>query len=505
MANSNLQYENLLDLAAALSQQNDYDEVLRLVAQQAASLLQAEVALPLMINPQTRETVKTMVRQGQREDLRQFRLAQDQVTGWLARSNQSLISADLKSDPRFTKVKFGKTPVKSAIAVLLKIEGVIIGSLVLLNKADGSAFETGDLAYLEKLAVIAAPYLRNVQKLRQYFELALPEEVLLQKYKGIGLLGKSEPFRRMLHTIEPAARCDVRVLLEGESGTGKELVARAIHKFSPRHAAPFVAIDCGAIPKHLIESELFGHVRGAFTGATADRKGLLEEASSGTLFLDEIANLPEDMQAKFMRVLQEGEIRPVGSNRKRKIDVRIISASSTALRKLVEAQQFREDLFYRLHVYPVQIPSLNQRRDDIPMLADCLLKKFAQQQEKKASAFHEELVDFMKQRDWQGNIRELENFIERLVTLADPEAVTITPSMLPAEVQVELQQSRLRIDNRHVRQSLAESVAEHEAQRIRQALAANDGNQSRAARALKLPVQTLRYKMEKLGISGRKR
>ena len=199
-----------------------------------------------------------------------------------------------------------------------------------------------------------------------------------------------------------------------------------------------------------------------------------------------------------------GEIRPVGSNKTRKIDVRIISASSTELRKLVQAQQFREDLFYRLHVYPVTIPSLNKRSADIPLLAMHLLKKFAQQQGKKAATFHEDIVDFMKQREWQGNIRELENFIERLVTLAASEAVTITPSMLPAEVQVELKQSKLRVDNRHVRQSLAESVAEHEAQRIRQALAANDGNQSRAARALKLPVQTLRYKMQKLGIPSRK-
>ena len=198
------------------------------------------------------------------------------------------------------------------------------------------------------------------------------------------------------------------------------MLARAIHTFSARNNKPFVAIDCGAIPLNLVESELFGHVKGAFTGATTDRKGLFAEADSGTLFIDEIASLPIDMQAKLMRVLQEGEIRPIGSNSTHKVDVRVIAAGSTSIRQLVDAGQLREDLYYRLHVYPIPVPSLRERQRDIPILANHFLSKFAGQQGKRAQAFHEEITDFMRIRPWPGNIRELENFVERLVTLCPP-------------------------------------------------------------------------------------
>jgi len=342
-------FEPLIDLAYALSQQNHFEEILRLVAQRTAALLHGQTALIMMVNPQTRQTVKTVVREGREEQEVKYRAVQDQINGWMMKFNQPLLSQNIKNDPRFAKVKFGDLAIKSALAVLLRIEGIVLGSNIVLNKRNDEAFDEDELAYLDKIAVIAAPYLRNVQKIQQFFSAPLPETALLSKYEKLGLLGKSKKFAQLLQTIEAAARCEVRVQLEGESGTGKERIAKAIHKFSSRGSQAFVAIDCGAIPAHLIESELFGHVKGAFTGATADRKGLLEEADNGTLFMDEIANLPMEVQSKFMRVLQEGEIRPVGSNKTRQVNVRIISASSRSLQKLVEAQQFREDLFYRLH------------------------------------------------------------------------------------------------------------------------------------------------------------
>jgi transcriptional regulator with PAS, ATPase and Fis domain len=328
----------------------------------------------------------------------------------------------------------------------------------------------------------------------------VPEATLLAKYEALGLLGQSKKFVELLQAIEAASRCDVRVLLEGQSGTGKELIARAIHKLSVRCDRPFLAIDCGAIAANLIESEIFGHVKGAFTGATSDRKGLLEEADQGTLFMDEIVNLPMDMQAKFMRVLQEGEVRPVGSNKTRRVDVRIITASSDSLRKLVDEQKFREDLFYRLHVYPLHVPPLDERHEDIPLLAHYFLKKFAARQGKQAESFHEQLLDFMQQRHWAGNIRELENLIERLVTLAEPHMNVLDQEILPQDLRKEMKKYETSQQDAGVTKPLNESLAEYEEQVIRAALAASNWNIAKTARALKVAEQTLRYKMGRLGI-----
>ncbi len=493
-------WDLLIDLACVLSQQNDFQEVLRVVAQQAASLFQAEAALILMINPRTRETVKTVMREGRVSDERRFKSAQNQISGWIMQNQQPLLSRDIKQDPRFSRVAWGDISIVSVLGVPLRVEGVVIGTLILLNKAPGEAFSEEDRAYLEKLAVIAAPYLRNVQKIAAYFETPLPEAALLAKYEQVGLLGKSPKFIELLQAIEAAARCEVRVLLEGATGTGKELVARAIHRFSPRSPYPFVAIDCGAIPANLIESELFGHVKGAFTGATHDRTGLLEQAQHGTLFMDEVANLPIEMQTKFMRVLQNSEIRPLGSNQAHQIDVRIISASSQPLQKLIEKQQFREDLYYRLHVYLIYVPALHERQEDIPFLAHHFLKKFAQQQQKQAESFHENLIDYLKHRLWEGNIRQLENFVERLVTLAPAEMKRLDDAILPGEIKKEMKRSKNLVEDGDPHKSLPERVAEYEAQLIRRALEANDWSQSQAARQLHIPVQTLHYKMKKMRI-----
>ncbi|MFQ5677350.1 MAG: sigma-54 interaction domain-containing protein, partial [bacterium] len=356
------------------------------------------------------------------------------------------------------------------------------------------------LVLLEKLAAIVAPHLRSVQKIRKYFEPLPPDEALLCQYEKVGLLGKSQKFVELLQAIETAARSDVRVLLEGQSGTGKELIARAIHKFSPRCQYPFVAIDCGAIPPHLLESELFGSVKGAFTGANSDRQGLLVEADGGTLFMDEIANLPIEMQTKLMRVLQENEIRPLGSNKPIKIDVRIISASSSSLKALVAKEKFRKDLYFRLHVYPIQVPGLNERQDDIALLAEHFLLGFATQQAKQSQRFHEEIIDLMKVRHWEGHIRELENFVERLVTLASPKATVITKQIFPPDIRKEMKSVSKVIEEAYLMKSLPESLDEYEERLIRQALNEYDWNKSRAARALKIPVQTILYKMERLGI-----
>ena len=322
--------EQLIEFAETLCQQNSFQEMLRLTAQKIAHFLNAEIVLIMMLNPRTQETVKTIIKEGVKVSHPRYRSVQNQVSGWLMKERKPLLSLDLKNDARFSNVILDDLSIKSVLGVPLEIEGVSIGSLILLNETP-SKFDDLDLEFLSKIATIASPYLRNVQKIQHYFEAPLPNAALLTKYEALGLMGRSKGFVALLQAIESAARCDVRVMLQGESGTGKELIAKAMHKFSDRSARPFVAIDCGAIPANLMESELFGHVKGAFTGATTDRKGLLQEASDGTLFMDEIANLPLEMQVKLMRVLQEGEVRPLGSNKFRKVNVRLISASSASI------------------------------------------------------------------------------------------------------------------------------------------------------------------------------
>ncbi|MGH7496000.1 MAG: sigma-54-dependent Fis family transcriptional regulator [bacterium] len=492
--------EDIFELADLLGRQNDFQEVLRLVAQKAASLLHAEAATIMMINPQTRHTVKTILQEGYGAEDRRYLAVHTHVGGWVIKQQQAFVSLDLRTDARFAQKLFEHSPVAAVLAAPLRSEGVVLGALVLVNVKVAGREAESLLDDLQKFAAVVSPFLRNVQKLQHYFDAPLPEDTLLSKYEAAGLLGKSRKYVGMLKAMEAAARCEVRVLLEGQSGTGKELVAKAIHRFSPRGDGPFIAIDCGAIAEHLVESELFGHVKGAFTGASSDRTGLLEEAHHGTLFMDEIANLSLEMQAKFMRVLQTGEIRPVGGNKTRRVEVRIISASSTPLRKLVEALKFREDLFYRLHVYPVQVPSLNERQEDIPLLANYFLKKFAAQQGKEVEAFHEEIAEFMQQRQWAGNIRELENFVERLMTLAPTMASVLERDHLPAELQKEMKKIVAALPAPPASKSLSELLSEYEEQVLRQALQAHGWNQSKTARALKISEQTLRYKMGKLGI-----
>ena len=472
-----------------------------MTAQHAASLLKAEIALIMMINPQTRQTVKTIFKEGEPQSESKLHLVHTHVSGWVIKHKTSFLSAELKADARFSSNFFDEAPVRSVLAAPLIVEGVVTGMLMVLNVNDAETPLEQGLRFLEQMANIVAPSLRNLQKVQEFFEARLPASALISKYEALGMLGKSKKFVDMLQAIKAAARSDVRVLLQGQSGTGKELVARAIHYFSDRSDKPFVAVDCGAIPANLIESELFGHVIGAFTGAAADRKGLFEEANAGTLFMDEIANLPLDMQAKLIRVLQEGEIRPLGGNKTRQVDVRIISASSAALRKLMEKQQFREDLFYRLHVYPINVPSLHERQEDIPLLANHFLKKFSEKQGKPAESFHEEILDYMQEQPWAGNIRELENFVERLVTNASPADKILGREILPPELRKKVRQSTPSDTAFVINKSLQEHLAEIEEQLIRQALLTNEWNQSQAARALKIPEQTLRYKMGKLGIA----
>ncbi len=316
---------------------------------------------------------------------------------------------------------------------------------------------------------------------------------LITKYKLENIVGRSPQMLQVYKTIARVAESRSTVLIIGESGTGKELVARAVHFNSPRAARPFVAVDCSSLAETLLESELFGHVRGAFTGAIASKKGLFEEADSGTCFLDEIGDISLTLQAKLLRVLQEHEIKRVGGTETIKIDVRIVAATNKNLEELIAEKKFREDLFYRLNVVSVHLPSLRERSEDIPLLADHFLGKYSADNQKPVCRISPEAMDILIHYRWPGNVRELENVIERAATLSSSNF--ILPEDLPRRLQVET--SQISISPLPSRIPLSELEKLY----IQKVLEETGGNKKRAADILGIDRRTLYRMATRLGLT----
>jgi len=312
------------------------------------------------------------------------------------------------------------------------------------------------------------------------------------------IIGKSEKILEVAKKIQRVASAKTTVLLLGESGTGKELFARAIHSLSPRKDFPFVPINCAAIPKELLESELFGHEKGAFTGAEAKKLGKFELADKGTIFLDEIGEMALSLQAKIMRIIQEGEIERVGGVKTIPVDVRVIAATNKDIERAVSEGAFREDLYYRLNVFPIRVPPLRERAEDIPLLVDFFTKKYCAEMKTGGKEVSEEVLSLLMGSPWKGNVRELENAIERAVILCD--GVTITPehiSLNPVPMNPPLGTLPMNgtlEDTTRVALRLAES------ERIRKALQETKGNKSRAAELLDVSYKTLLTKIKEYGI-----
>lgn len=261
----------------------------------------------------------------------------------------------------------------------------------------------------------------------------IQSEELKEEYDFHDIIGQSRKMREVFDLVQKVADCDSTILLNGETGTGKGMVARAIHQKSKRRNKPFISINCGAIPENLLESELFGHVRGAFTGATSSKQGKFELADSGTILLDEIGDMSSDLQVKVLKVLEEGEFEQVGGAKTIKVDVRIVAATHRDLSDEVQKGNFREDLYYRLYVIPVMLPSLRDRRSDIPFLISHFLEQFNQKNNRSVHKISEEVLDMMMSHSWPGNVRELKNMMERLVVLKG--SGEISARDLPAEIK----------------------------------------------------------------------
>ncbi|MEW8063675.1 MAG: sigma-54 dependent transcriptional regulator, partial [Candidatus Thiodiazotropha sp.] len=309
------------------------------------------------------------------------------------------------------------------------------------------------------------------------------------------MLGNSPPMKRVRELIKKLARSQAPVYISGESGTGKELAARQIHQLGPRADHPFVAVNCGAIPQELMESEFFGHKKGSFTGATGDHQGLFLSADGGTLFLDEIADLPLHMQVKLLRAIQEKQVRPVGGQQEIPVDVRIISATHKDLAELVENGEFRQDLFYRINVIELPLPPLRERIEDIPLLAQHFLTRMAREAGTKKSMLSQSALKKLKRYGFPGNIRELENILERSVTLLEGSELLEEDLHLPEYHQIKSVQAAESSE-----QPLGDKIEQVEREAIVQALEETRWNRTAAAKKLGMSLRSLRYRLEKFGI-----
>lgn len=397
-------------------------------------------------------------------------------------------------------------PGVSGIDILKKVKEDSPYTNVILITGKGSAesaveaMKEGAFDYItkplhfEKLQVLIA---KALEKSRLVAENLYLRQQLRGKYRFDNMIGTSLPMQQVFSRMEKILNTDSTILILGESGTGKELVAKAIHFNGHRREKPFVAINCGAIPAELLESELFGHVRGSFTGAFADKEGKFKAADKGTIFLDEISSATPALQVKLLRVLQERQFEPVGSNKTQKVDVRVVLASNENLAKAVQAGRFRQDLFYRINVVTLQLPPLRERLGDIPLLADHFLKHYRRELKRDVSGFTANCVQTLQCYSWPGNVRELENVVERAVVLCRRRH--IDTGDLPEHLLEQLGAAPAA-EGVYRPTSLKKALEGPERQIIEQALRANNWNRQLTAQILEINRTTLYKKMKRYGL-----
>lgn len=472
--------ETLIEINTLInSHYSDAKTLLTRILESATRLTEGDASSLLLVNPENQRLYFEIALGSKGQDVKKFSLSKGEgIAGWVYEHNTSVIVNDVENEPRhFSDIsrQIG-FPTSSMLAVPMRIRDHCVGVLEILNKKDGKRFTQDDLKWLEifaNQAALAVQNARSFQKARDEIDLLHDQ---INSEKGFHtLIGKSKVIVEKLALVDRIAATDSSVLILGESGVGKELFAEQLHLRSARAKGPFIRVNCAALPETLLESELFGHVKGAFTDATSDRRGRFELADGGTIFLDEIGEFPLKLQAKLLRVIQHRVFEKVGSSEPMRVDVRIIAATNRDIERAVGQGAFRSDLYYRLNVLPLTIPPLRERTEDIPELAQFFLKRFNRETKKQVRGFSDEAVEELLMYSWPGNIRELENAVERAVVICRDEYIRPQDLILS---------SNRGQGDEYAAKSLKDAITLFKTHFLKKALEAHSWNQTETAKAL---------------------
>ncbi len=507
------QFSLLFDLSRSFSALIELDDLLPAVAAKTREVLQAESCTILLLDAARQELYFAVISDAissVEHRLKDIRFPADRgIAGWVVQHGQPALVTDVANDKRFYNDvdQQSGAQTRDLLYAPLRTHHGVIGAIGMRNKQTG-VFTEADLAFLDALAGSIAIAVENAhfyQEVRQSeaklkVEVATLHREVVHHQRFTELIGsRSGPMGKVFALMETAIPLDLAVLLEGETGTGKEVVARAIHYHGPRKQRPFVAVNCGALPHDLLESELFGHKKGAFTNAHADKPGLVEVAEGGTLFLDEIGEMPLTMQVKLLRFLQTGEFRRVGDTQDRRVQVRVISATNRDLAREMLHKRFRDDLYYRIAQFPIKIPPLRERREDTPLMIARFLERSQKKQGKAINGVSPQALTVLTQYDWPGNVRELESEIERAVALTPP-GEAIVPGALSDRPKIHRSLQVPLSTNGH---SLKQARLAFEREYIADVLRQHQGNAVRTAKALGISRQMLQKKIKEYGLRDR--
>ncbi len=482
--------QGLLDLASELLQHEDYDQVLDVLVQRSLEILCGDRGFVVL--KQGEGLAFKRIRNWSRDELEgQGEPVSRSIVKKVLAGGEPLLIEDALSDKRLAKMESVlRMGIRSVLAAPLEVEGRRVGALYLESRSLDRLFGRYQLQLFQRILELSSRALEScMRRILLAQRNSVLERDILARYDFPGIITRDQEMLKILQTVAQVAKSELPILIQGPSGTGKELIAQALYLNSPRAKGPFVPVNCGAISPTIIESVLFGHLKGAFTGATADRAGMIASADGGTVFLDEVGELPQELQVKLLRTLQFGEIQPVGASRPRIVDVRFVAATNRNLEEEVQNGTFREDLFYRLNVITIDLPPLVERQDDILPLFYHFLKEATEKEGRPQPRVSPKLERTLQEYRWPGNVRDLKNEAQRLLA--------VTPEGMPLTVE---QLSRRITEPAGGVRKVIVNLQEQEKEHVEMALRATGGNRTRAAKMLGISREGLRKKMKRFGL-----